>query len=415
MIFGPRSNGPDAAAGRPARVGARSQCWAAGSSPKTSRSATLPAALHRFVPQSDTHNHMALEALSPSGAPPEVHDRNYSILAEAGVDDEISDVDTEAPIGLFPSDGMPCNHSGKMDSLSLYLREIGSIPLLTAAQEIELARLIEHGDRDAEHSLITANLRLVVAVAKRYTRPGTVLLLDLIQEGNIGLKRAAEKFDWRRGCRFSTYATWWIRQAVTRALAEQGRTIRIPAHVKDLIAEISRAHAGLAQELGRDPAAAEIGAVVGVEKNGERVPLSGTIVDELTVHSHDVVLLSELVGEDDGSERRFGQLLADPAAAVPDSEAETTPLTARVRHALSILPGLDRKVIALRYGLDGGRPLEIDEISARIGLSRARTQALESRALKTLHVTCLHLFKEFLTTRPEQAEPKPSAIDDVGA
>jgi RNA polymerase primary sigma factor len=362
------------------------------------------------------HGHVAVKggdrALPPSSASSQEYDRCYRIFAEM---EEIPGAGAEAGADLSPSDRMPRKHDGEMDSLSLYLQEIGSIPLLTAAQEIDIARRIERGDRDAKHALITANLRLVVAVAKRYARRGAVPLLDLIQEGNIALKRAADKFDWRRGYRFSTYATWWIRQAVARARAEQGRTIRIPVHVTDLMARISRAHAALAQELGREPAAAEIGAVVNVEKNGEKVPLSGMIVGELITHSHDLVWLSGPAGEDDDGERRGGQLLADPAATVPDSGAETTALTARVRHALSILPALDRKIIGLRYGLEGGRPLEIDELSARIGLSQARTRVIETRALRTLRAACLHLLKEFLATRPEQMGPEPPAIHDVDA
>jgi RNA polymerase primary sigma factor len=255
------------------------------------------------------------------------------------------------------------------DSLQLFLNEMARHPLLTAAQEVELAKRIERGDRAAKERMINANLRLVVSIAKRYQGHG-VPLLDLIQEGIIGLIRAVEKFDWRRGFKFSTYATWWIRQAVQRAVANKARTIRIPVHVLDDERRIGRAHDRLATTLGRAPEDEEIARELDI-------PLER--VRRVREAPRTVASLDKRVGEDEGAE--LHELL--PSGEQPFEDVEIPLDTGALRTAIDRLPELEREVVLLRYGLDG-EPLPLAEVAKRLGISRERARRIEEEALERL-------------------------------
>ena len=258
------------------------------------------------------------------------------------------------------------------DPVRMYLREIGRVSLLTAAEEVSLARRIERNDPMAKRALIEANLRLVVSVAKRYVGRG-LSFLDLIQEGNLGLIRAVEKFDYRRGYKFSTYATWWIRQAVTRAIADQARTIRVPVHMVETINRVSRVQRQLLQELGREPELHEIAAEL--EMPVERVR-------EIQKVSQEPVSLETPVGEEDDSE--LGDLIEDEGVVSPP-DAVSTQLQREQLH--SVLDGLshrERKVIELRFGLRGEEPRTLEEIGRRFGVTRERIRQIESKTLSKL-------------------------------
>ena len=262
--------------------------------------------------------------------------------------------------------------SASGDSVRMYLREIGQVSLLTGAEEVSLARRIERNDIGAKQDLIEANLRLVVSVAKRYVGRG-MSFLDLVQEGNLGLIRAVEKFDYRRGYKFSTYATWWIRQAVTRAIADQARTIRVPVHMVETINRLSRVQRQLVQDLGREPSNAEI---------AEELEMSEERVREIQKVAQEPISLETPVGEEDDSE--LGDLLEDSGAVAPP-EAVTTSLQ---REQLGlVLDGLghrERKVIELRFGLRGEEPRTLEEIGRRFGVTRERIRQIESRTLAKL-------------------------------
>jgi RNA polymerase primary sigma factor len=258
------------------------------------------------------------------------------------------------------------------DSLQLFLKDIGKVSLLTAAQEVELAKRIERGDHRAKQEMVEANLRLVVSIAKRYRQQG-LPFLDLIQEGTIGLVRAAEKFDHRKGFKFSTYATWWIRQAVARALADKGRTIRMPVHVVERLNKILRAERKLRAERGREPTIAEIAA---------EVEMSCEEVEAIRRTAQAPISLEKPVGDDDESE--FGHYLEDDSMPQPD---EVTSLTLRnevLARALAKLAERERGVIELRFGLNGGSPQTLDEVGRVFGVTRERVRQIENHALKKL-------------------------------
>ncbi len=259
-----------------------------------------------------------------------------------------------------------------LDSLRLYLRSIGRVDLLTAAQEVELAKRIERGDMIAKRQMVEANLRLVVSIAKGYLGRG-LSFLDLIQEGSLGLIRAVEKFDYRRGYKFSTYATWWIRQAVTRAIADKARTIRIPVHMVEKLNRVAHVERQLVQRFGREPEPAEIAEEL-------RWPLAE--VREILRVAQLPVSLEKPVGDEDDSE--LGDFVADDTVAEPFEEASEHMQKEGVRKALSALPERERQVIELRYGLTGLEPLTLEEVGNTFGVTRERIRQIENNTLKKL-------------------------------
>ena len=258
------------------------------------------------------------------------------------------------------------------DSLQLFLKDIGKVPLLTAAQEVELAKRIERGDHSAKQAMVEANLRLVVSIAKRYRNQG-LPFLDLIQEGTIGLVRAAEKFDYRKGFKFSTYATWWIRQAVARAIADKGRTIRMPVHVVEKLNRILRSERKLRAERGREPT---------IEEIARELEMSPDEVEHIRRSAQTPVSLEKPVGDDDESE--FGHFLADESAPLPDELAETALQRESLRKILESLSERERRVLELRYGLDGQQPRTLDEVGRAFNVTRERIRQIEHQGLKKL-------------------------------
>src|SRR6266852_736030 len=258
------------------------------------------------------------------------------------------------------------------DALQLFLKDIGKVDLLTAAQEVELAKRIERGDHGAKQEMVEANLRLVVSIAKKYRNQG-LPFLDLIQEGTIGLVRAAEKFDYRKGFKFSTYATWWIRQAVARALADKARTIRMPVHVVEKLNKIVRSERKLRAELGREPTAVEI---------GRDLELTSDEVEHIRRSAQTPVSLEKPVGDEDESE--FGHFLTDANLPLPDEEAEITMRKETLRKILGTLSSRERQVLELRYGLDGQHPRTLDEVGRTFNVTRERIRQIENQSLKKL-------------------------------
>jgi RNA polymerase primary sigma factor len=259
-----------------------------------------------------------------------------------------------------------------LDSLRLYLRSIGKVPLLTATQEVELAKRIERGDMDAKQHMIEANLRLVVSIAKGYLGRG-LTFLDLIQEGSLGLIRAVEKFDYRRGYKFSTYATWWIRQAVSRAIADKGRTIRIPVHMVEKLNKVVHVERQLVQALGREPGPEEIAA---------ELELTTQEVRDILRMAQQPVSLEKPVGDEEESE--LGDFVEDPQAESPFEVASDTLRRSNVWKALAALPPREREVIELRFGLTGQRPLTLEEVGRTFNVTRERIRQIETHTLKKL-------------------------------
>jgi len=257
------------------------------------------------------------------------------------------------------------------DPVRTYLKEIGGVSLLSAKDEVRLAKLIEKGDQDAKNALIEANLRLVVSVAKRYMGRG-LNLLDLIQEGNLGLIRAVEKFDYRKGFKFSTYATWWIRQAVSRAIADQARTIRIPVHMVDAINRATRMQRQLVQDLGRQPTPAEIGA---------ELDLPAARVEELLELARETVSLEAPMGDTEAS---LADFIEDEHTRQPDQLTARKIMKEDLRKTLDGLPERERKIIELRYGLGGGEPMTLEQVGQHFGVTRERIRQMEIRTLRRL-------------------------------
>jgi RNA polymerase primary sigma factor len=258
------------------------------------------------------------------------------------------------------------------DALQRFLKDIGKVDLLTAAQEVKLAKRIERGDHSAKREMVEANLRLVVSIAKKYRNQG-LPFLDLIQEGTIGLVRAAEKFDYRKGFKFSTYATWWIRQAVARALADKARTIRIPVHVVEKLNKIVRAERKLRAELCREPTAVEI---------GKDLDLTGDEVEHIRRSAQTPVSLEKPVGDEDGSE--FGHFLTDENQELPDEAAEVTARKEALQKILHTLSSRQRQVLELRFGLHGQHPRTLDEVGRTFNVTRERIRQIENQSLKKL-------------------------------
>lgn len=258
------------------------------------------------------------------------------------------------------------------DPIREYLKEIGSIPLLTQEQEQDLAKRKSEGDAEAGKKLVEANLRLVVSIAKRYTGRG-MSFLDLVQEGNIGLMKAVEKFDYAKGYRLSTYATWWVKQSVTRALADQSRTIRLPVHMVEAVNRIRKAQRALAVKLGREPSNEEIGKEVGMSEKR---------VTELMQSSGDTVSLETPVGDEDGS--NLGDFVADDSNASTEEKAESVFLREEIEQMLQGLNPREREVIILRFGLESGHPLTLEEVGKRFKVTRERIRQIETAALRKL-------------------------------
>ena len=258
------------------------------------------------------------------------------------------------------------------DPVKVYLKDIGKVPLLTGNEEVELAQKMAEGDEAAKARLSEANLRLVVSIAKRYVGRG-MLFLDLIQEGNLGLMKAVEKFDYTKGFRFSTYATWWIRQAITRAKADQARTIRIPVHMVETINKLTRTTRLLVQALNRDPTPAEIGKEMGISEDKVR---------EIQKIAQDPVSLDTPIGEEEDS--HLGDFLEDTHASSPQDQATTTMLKEELMSVLETLTPREQAVIRLRYGIDGSHPRTLEEVGKRFGVTRERIRQIEAKALRKL-------------------------------
>ena len=292
------------------------------------------------------------------------------------IDDEDNDVEVEK-IDLSVPDGVSIE-----DPVRMYLKEIGKVPLLTAEEEIELAKRMELGDQEAKKRLAEANLRLVVSIAKRYVGRG-MLFLDLIQEGNLGLIKAVEKFDYRKGYKFSTYATWWIRQAITRAIADQARTIRIPVHMVETINKLIRVSRQLLQELGREPTPEEI---------AEEMNMPVDRVREILKISQEPVSLETPIGEEEDS--HLGDFIQDDNVPVPADAAAFTLLKEQLVEVLSTLTDREQKVLRLRFGLDDGRARTLEEVGKEFNVTR---EQIEAKALRKLrHPSRSRKLKDYL-------------------
>jgi RNA polymerase primary sigma factor len=313
------------------------------------------------------------EAESPSEPEPE------SASEPEAESEEAESEESEEP-DLYDEGGVvtaglvvaPPEH-GAEDAVRLYLRTIGRVPLLTREDEVRLAKRIEMNDMTAKNSLIEANLRLVVSIAKRYNGRG-LTLLDLIQEGNLGLIRAVEKFDWRRGFKFSTYATWWIRQAITRALADQSRTIRIPVHMVERMNRVARAKRALIQKHNREPTSEEI---------GELVEMPGKKVEEILKLGQEPVSLEAPVGGEEG-DASLGEFIEDAATDRPLEIVANRMRDHDLQKVLDSLPWRERKVIELRYGLGDKGPMTLEDIGHEVGVTRERVRQIESKTLAML-------------------------------
>ena len=271
------------------------------------------------------------------------------------------------------------------DPVRMYLKEIGKVPLLSAEEEIELAQRMEEGDEDAKKRLAEANLRLVVSIAKRYVGRG-MLFLDLIQEGNLGLIKAVEKFDYRKGYKFSTYATWWIRQAITRAIADQARTIRIPVHMVETINKLIRVSRQLLQELGREPLPEEI---------AEEMNLPVERVREILKISQEPVSLETPIGEEEDS--HLGDFIQDDNVPVPADAAAFTLLKEQLEEVLGTLTEREQKVLTLRFGLEDGRARTLEEVGKEFNVTRERIRQIEAKALRKLrHPSRSRKLKDYL-------------------
>ncbi len=271
------------------------------------------------------------------------------------------------------------------DPVRMYLKEIGKVPLLSAEEEIELAKRMELGDQDAKKRLAEANLRLVVSIAKRYVGRG-MLFLDLIQEGNLGLIKAVEKFDYRKGYKFSTYATWWIRQAITRAIADQARTIRIPVHMVETINKLIRVSRQLLQELGREPSPEEI---------AEEMNMPVDRVREILKISQEPVSLETPIGEEEDS--HLGDFIQDDNVPVPADAAAFTLLKESLVEVLGTLTEREQKVLRLRFGLDDGRARTLEEVGKEFNVTRERIRQIEAKALRKLrHPSRSRKLKDYL-------------------
>ena len=320
---------------------------------------------------------------------PDQFDKILDTLSELNIEiikeNTVSEADP-APVpddrldDLTPPEGISID-----DPVRMYLKEIGKVPLLTADEEIELAKRMEEGDVDAKHRLCEANLRLVVSIAKRYVGRG-MLFLDLIQEGNLGLIKAVDKFDYRKGYKFSTYATWWIRQAITRAIADQARTIRIPVHMVETINKLIRVSRQLLQEYGREPTPEEIAKAMGI---------SEAKVREIIKIAQEPVSLETPIGEEEDS--HLGDFLPDEDAPAPAEAAAFTLLKEQLMSVLSTLTPREEMVLKLRFGLEDGRQRTLEEVGKEFNVTRERIRQIEAKALRKLrHPSRSRKLKDYL-------------------
>ncbi len=310
---------------------------------------------------------------------PDQIDYIYKSIGEAGI--QIVDED-ERDRELFEQ---ALRDIGLDDPVKMYLKDIGKVPLLSADEEIDLARRMQEGDEAAKKRLSEANLRLVVSIAKRYVGRG-MLFLDLIQEGNLGLMKAVEKFDYQKGFKFSTYATWWIRQAITRAIADQARTIRIPVHMVETINRLTRASRVLLQQLGREPTPAEI---------AEELNMPEDRVREIQKIAQDPVSLETPIGEEEDS--HLGDFIEDDRATTPSDSVAFAMLKEQLLGVLDTLTPREEKVLRLRYGIDDGKPRTLEEVGKEFNVTRERIRQIEAKALRKLrHPSRSKKLKDFL-------------------
>ena len=336
-----------------------------------------------------------VEALQDKDLSPDEIDDLYDVFSKKGieivddsntdqVDDEIEkeaeeDIE-EIELDLSVPEGISID-----DPVRMYLKEIGRVPLLTAEEEVALAKRMEQGDEDAQKRLAEANLRLVVSIAKRYVGRG-MLFLDLIQEGNLGLIKAVEKFDYNKGYKFSTYATWWIRQAITRAIADQARTIRIPVHMVETINKLIRVSRQLLQQLGREPTPEEI---------AKEMDISVERVREIMKIAQEPVSLETPIGEEEDS--HLGDFIEDQEAPAPADAASFMLLKEQLEEVLDTLTPREEKVLRLRFGLDDGRARTLEEVGQNFGVTRERIRQIEAKALRKLrHPSRSRKLKDFL-------------------
>ena len=321
-----------------------------------------------------------IDALQKQDMSPDEMDDMYQRFSDEGVEivddaatagepaeEEPAEKEEEVEIDLSVPEGVSLD-----DPVRMYLKEIGHVPLLTAEEEVALAQRMEAGDEEARHRLEEANLRLVVSIAKRYVGRG-MLFLDLIQEGNLGLLKAVEKFDYSKGYKFSTYATWWIRQAITRAIADQARTIRIPVHMVETINKYIRISRQLLQDLGRDPTAEEVAKEMG---------LSTLRVREIMKIAQEPVSLETPIGEEEDS--HLGDFIEDEAALDPADAASVMLLKEQITEVLQTLAPREAEVLRLRFGLEDGRSRTLEEVGQSFGVTRERIRQIEAKALRKL-------------------------------
>ncbi len=303
----------------------------------------------------------------------------YKTLSEAGI--QVVD-ETQRDKELFEQ---ALSDIGLDDPVKMYLKDIGRVPLLTAEEEVDLAKRMQENDASAKKRLSEANLRLVVSIAKRYVGRG-MLFLDLIQEGNLGLMKAVDKFDYQKGFKFSTYATWWIRQSITRAIADQARTIRIPVHMVETINKLTRVQRVLLQELGREPTAEEMAEQLGVTVDR---------VHEILRIAQDPVSLETPIGEEEDS--HLGDFIEDEKTITPSDSVAFTMLKEQLLNVLDTLTPREEKVLRLRYGIDDGKPRTLEEVGKEFNVTRERIRQIEAKALRKLrHPSRSKKLKDFL-------------------
>ncbi len=336
-----------------------------------------------------------MEVTAMADCDPEQIERLYGQLESNGIDiidydDAVSEEDTKNELDQMESakdmekilqqEGLAID-----DPVRMYLKEIGKVPLLDTEAELEIAKRMADGDEEAKRMLIEANLRLVVSIAKRYVGKG-MFFLDLIQEGNLGLMKAVEKFDFTKGFKFSTYATWWIRQAITRAIADQARTIRIPVHMVETIHKVSRYQRQLLQELGHEATAEEV---------AEKIGMSADKVREIMKIAQDPVSLETPIGEEEDS--HLGDFIPDDDSPAPQEAASFAMLREQLSEVLHTLTPREEHVLKLRYGLDDGRPRTLEEVGKEFNITRERIRQIEAKALRKLrHPSRSKRLKDFL-------------------
>ncbi len=336
----------------------------------------------------DTQTEMIYDALEKAGIEIDVSD--VAEILEAAddllpTDSDLMNLDEQIPEDLNDAEAF-AEETATTDPVRMYLKEIGKIPLLSSEEEMELAKRISEGDENAKKRMVEANLRLVVSVAKHYLGRG-MQLLDLIQEGNMGLLKAVEKFDHTKGYKFSTYATWWIRQSITRAVADQARTIRIPVHMVETINRVSRTSRALVQELGREPTLAEISAYLNIPEEK---------IAEVMKIAQDPVSLETPVGEEDDS--HLGDFIQDSEIKEPAESASYNMLRQQLSEVMQTLSPRECKVLRLRFGLEDGRAHTLEEVGREFDVTRERVRQIEAKALRKLrHPSRSKILKDFLS------------------